>query len=253
MGYLAASPSQPRTAFSVRLINHHHAQSIRFAVPTEGYCSALDDVLNNGSPEPPDWRGPFTVAVDTYRAILLKIRDRELSLLFWPPVGNVRPEEPHIVVCIDGNFQHKRHARASVPIPGWHPPRPSIFLDPKLVNAKEQFMSRTPDVPLDGVHDPCTEAHTAANDARGRGHFKNMDESGLLGMGCRHDNVLQYINLIQSGEKRHNALAFIEWLLKLLKNDRDGTTTIGILYDIGCNLDKTIKKLTATSPQCLTW
>ncbi|EGG02524.1 uncharacterized protein MELLADRAFT_66338 [Melampsora larici-populina 98AG31] len=51
MGYLAASPSRPRTAFSVRLMVHHYSQWIRFAIPTEGYCQALDDVLNNNSPE----------------------------------------------------------------------------------------------------------------------------------------------------------------------------------------------------------
>ncbi|EGG06927.1 uncharacterized protein MELLADRAFT_106366 [Melampsora larici-populina 98AG31] len=51
MGYIAASPSRPRTAFSVRLMVHHYSQWIRFAIPTEGYCQALDDMLNNGSPE----------------------------------------------------------------------------------------------------------------------------------------------------------------------------------------------------------
>lgn len=51
-----------------------------------------------------------------------------------------------MVVCLDGNFQHKRHACASVPIPGSQPPRPGLFLDPRLVAAKERFMKQGPDV-----------------------------------------------------------------------------------------------------------
>ncbi|EGF97141.1 uncharacterized protein MELLADRAFT_114562 [Melampsora larici-populina 98AG31] len=50
MGYMAASPSKPRTAFLLRLLVHHHSQWVRYAVPTEGYCDALDSTLNSHSP-----------------------------------------------------------------------------------------------------------------------------------------------------------------------------------------------------------
>lgn len=50
MGYIAASPSQPRTAFSVRLLKYHHALWIRCAVPTQGFCEAFDDVLDDHCP-----------------------------------------------------------------------------------------------------------------------------------------------------------------------------------------------------------
>lgn len=262
MGYMASSPKQPRTAFSLRLLKHHHAVWLRCAVSTQGFCEALDDTLDDDNPlivtskmKPRDWRLPFTEAVNAYRAIILQIRkieDERLQLseleklavncpkCFGPHVGEIRPKEPEVIICLDGNFQHKRHAAASVPIPGFEPPRPEIFLDPKLVERKARHMAGTPD-DADEV-DPCTEAHTTANDVRGKSHFKSMDESGLLGMACRHDHVLKLINLIQTGEKSHLPLALVQWLLDLFSDERDVDTGIGILYDIGCNLDKTIKK-----------
>lgn len=39
------------------------------------------------------------------------------------------------------------------------------------------------------------------------------------------------------------ALALIQWLLDLFAKDGEVDTSLGILYDIGCNLDKTIKKI----------
>ncbi|KAH9815796.1 hypothetical protein DFH28DRAFT_1082087 [Melampsora americana] len=192
MGYIASSPSQPRTAFSVRLLVHHHNQWVRYAVPTHAFCEGLDESLDSHNPvilthkgNPRDWRQPFTVSVDAFRALNNQIRELEYQKLqltelgklaancpkcFGPPIGNTRPEEPQVLVCLDGNFQHKRHAKASVPIPGSLPPRPEIFLDPKIAEAKEQFLK-------------------LANDARGKGHFKNMDESGLLGLACRQDHI----------------------------------------------------------------
>ncbi|KAH9820010.1 hypothetical protein DFH28DRAFT_1079905 [Melampsora americana] len=146
-----------------------------------------------------------------------------------------------VLICLDGNFQHKRHACASVPIPGFKPSRPDIFLDPKIVQAKERLMAGLGQD--EGEADPCTEAHTTANDAWGKHHFKAMDESGLIGMACRHDHLLKFINLVQSGEKSHNGLALIQWLLDLFKDERDNNTNLGVLYDIGCNLDKTIMKV----------
>lgn len=48
---------------------------------------------------------------------------------------------------------------------------------------------------------PCTEQHTAANDVRGKSHWGGCDETGIFGMGCRHDHTLRLINIVQSGEK----------------------------------------------------
>ncbi|KAH9809786.1 hypothetical protein DFH28DRAFT_904067 [Melampsora americana] len=238
MGYIGASPVHPATAFSVRLMVHHHAMWLRCAVPTQ------------------DWHVPFTAAIDTYRATLLQIRTLEQQKLqlsdlgilaancpkcFGPPVGVTRPEEGDVTICLDGNYQHRRHASASVIIPGSQPPRPELFLETKAVNEMARQMNCS--AVRDGEDGKCTEAHKTAEDVRGKSYFKSMDESGLIGMACRHDHVLRYINLIQSGEKSYYALALIKWLLDTLAKHRVHTNKVNVLYDIGCVLDKTIKKV----------
>ncbi|KAH9822477.1 hypothetical protein DFH28DRAFT_881650 [Melampsora americana] len=167
MGFMAASPKQPSTAFSLRLLKHYHTVWLRCATATQGFCEALNDILDDNSPailtskgHPRDWRIPFTAAMDAYRAIILQISKIETERLhlsslgvlaancpkcFGPPVLNDnRPMEPQVVICLDGNFQHKRHDFASVTIPGFHPPRPELFLDPKLVEAKARYIARGP-------------------------------------------------------------------------------------------------------------
>lgn len=94
--------------------------------------------------------------MDAYRAIIQQIQKIENERLklsemgvlaancpkcFGPPVINtLNPAEPQVLVCLDGNFQHKRHLVSSVPIPGFHPPRPGLFLDPTLVESKARFL-----------------------------------------------------------------------------------------------------------------
>lgn len=181
--------------------------------------------------QPRDWREPFTSAVDAYRNILRLIRDQTFALLkfdeidhlaancprcFGPPVGVTKPEEPDYIVCMDGNFQHRRHAAASVPIPGYKPDLPELFMkseknieqNPEGHDNNEEIVSSCM-ICLSYIitylsifwQHPCSEQHTAANDVRGRSHWGGRDETGLFGMGCRHDHTLRIINVVQSGEK----------------------------------------------------
>lgn len=50
--------------------------------------------------------------------------------------------EPDIVLCEDGNFQHKRHTTASVPIPGYEAPVPELFVPPKAVQEMAEEVTR---------------------------------------------------------------------------------------------------------------
>lgn len=76
------------------------------------------------------------------------IREQELKVLklsaleklaancpacFAPPVVPNNSNEPDMVVCIDGNFQHKRHMAAGRPIPGLQLQIPELFLTPDQV------------------------------------------------------------------------------------------------------------------------
>jgi hypothetical protein len=51
------------------------------------------------------------------------------------------------------------------------------------------------------IKDRCTQQHTAADDVRTGSTWRECDDTGLFGMACRHDQILNLINIVQSGEK----------------------------------------------------
>lgn len=61
---------------------------------------------------------------------------------FGPPVGVTSPDEPDIIVTQDGNFQHRRYAYASVPIPGHVPQVPELFVAPQEVQDMADELTR---------------------------------------------------------------------------------------------------------------
>ncbi|EGF99434.1 uncharacterized protein MELLADRAFT_68616 [Melampsora larici-populina 98AG31] len=92
VGYMAALPLKPRTAFSIRLLVHHHSQWIRFAVPTEGFCNTLDSALDSSNPviltssgQPRNWSQPFSLAVDAYRSLINQILMKATELFLRLP------------------------------------------------------------------------------------------------------------------------------------------------------------------------
>ncbi|KAA1088555.1 hypothetical protein PGT21_000207 [Puccinia graminis f. sp. tritici] len=75
-----------------------------------------------------EWRKTLSASVDAYREMLRreKVVSEELMEMgpmdklaeicpkcFGPPVTGKKPEEPDYIVCMDGNFQHRRHLAAS--------------------------------------------------------------------------------------------------------------------------------------------
>ncbi|KAH9808074.1 hypothetical protein DFH28DRAFT_911363 [Melampsora americana] len=267
MGFIGATPVHPRTAFSIRLLRTHHVYWKHMTTPTQGFALALDELLDDFNPlievkgtgRPRDWRTPLGVAIDAYRDILKQIRQLEFEKMqldalgqlaancprcFGPPVGVTQPEEPDIVVCQDGNFQQKRHATASVPIPGYDPPVPELFIPPSEVHEMANELTRLTNRNTIGAADedhehPCTESHKAADDMRSSNHFKGYEQTGLFVMGCRHDHALRFIDIVQSGEKSYFALTMMKWIYKTLAL-RNHTNKVAFLYDIGCNTEKGI-------------
>jgi hypothetical protein len=62
---------------------------------------------------------------------------------YGPQVTGKRQDEPDFIVCMDGNFQHRRHEKASVKIAG-SLKTPTLFVDPEEVKAMELEMN--PDI-----------------------------------------------------------------------------------------------------------
>ncbi|EFP94121.2 uncharacterized protein PGTG_20181, partial [Puccinia graminis f. sp. tritici CRL 75-36-700-3] len=136
---------------------------------------------------------------------------------YGPQVPGTRADEPNYIVCMDGNFQHRRHEAASVEVPGMLK-TPSLFIKPDQVAQMELSMNPALHNAIEGDVDRCTQQHTAADDARSGRTWNECDDTGLFGMACRHDQMLQMINIVKSGELKR----------------------LGILYDIGCNIEKGI-------------
>ncbi|KAH9807274.1 hypothetical protein DFH28DRAFT_910763 [Melampsora americana] len=160
LGYMGASPVHPKTALSLNLLRQHHILWKHCCVRTEPYALALDEWLDAFCPvitskrtnRAREWRKPLGAASDAYRKLITAVRKREMILLklseleklaancprcFGPPPPDAETEEfePDVICCCDGNFQHRRHLAASVPIPGFKPEIPELFMDPEKVES----------------------------------------------------------------------------------------------------------------------
>jgi len=167
---------------------------------------------------------------------------------------------PGIIVCIDACFTQKRSTNPRGAT-GSDPPNPtsSFFLPTDDVKAMEDFVQRCrgggrqarasraePDEDCyeEGMHVPvsvlnaCGDSFIAADEKREKASTRFFTDTGLMALLCRHDCVLWIANLTSAGEKQHYALALLDRLFKHLP----AQMTIGLLYDIGCQLERSCRK-----------
>ncbi|KAA1065754.1 hypothetical protein PGT21_009265 [Puccinia graminis f. sp. tritici] len=170
MGYIGGSPKYPKTAFSIRLLRLHHIMWKHSAVPISPFSRAVDEFLDAHNPlilvpsnknesdyafTPRQWRRTLSSAVDAFREMLRREELLSESLLsmnpidkmadicppcYGPQVPGTRADEPNYIVCMDGNFQHRRHEAASVEVPGMLK-TPSLFIKPDEVAQMELSMN----------------------------------------------------------------------------------------------------------------
>ncbi|EGG08696.1 uncharacterized protein MELLADRAFT_84611 [Melampsora larici-populina 98AG31] len=110
---------------------------------------------------------------------------------------------------------------------------PSLFVKPsKITQQDAQLAAACAAGPPETPEDPCAEAHKTANDTRGSSTWDKCDDTGLFAAACRHDVPLAMANIYQSGEN----------LMKHIMDDFPDER-FGVLYDIGCHLDKHINRV----------
>ncbi|PLW48515.1 hypothetical protein PCASD_04225 [Puccinia coronata f. sp. avenae] len=150
------------------------------------------------------------------------------------PVTN--PTQPtdnsKVFVCLDGNFQHRHHERASKNYVALEDQ--PLFIKPdelELANSQILEGERSNRV-SEKAKDRCTEQHKAADDRRNASSWKGCDDTGLFGCCCRHDAVISFSNIHKSGEGRGHPTAIINRLF----NEVQPNVQIGVVYDIGCTL-----------------
>lgn len=169
LGYLPSSPTLPRTAFSIRMLQLHHHLWKTSALSTSSFIEGMSAFLDtrchsrlhsrSGSHKDRNLCSPFSQTIDLYRGILQqqdKLYRDDLSLTapqlwadecprcFGPPDGEVKvtPEEPHTIVAMDGNFQHRHNSYASKDSPK-DEDYPASFLPPSQINSAQRVFSLT--------------------------------------------------------------------------------------------------------------
>ncbi|KAA1115642.1 hypothetical protein PGTUg99_018995 [Puccinia graminis f. sp. tritici] len=262
-GYLAGSPMQPQTAFSMRLMIFHNDLWNHCHVGTLPFTSALRQWLEprserlfaKNSRHARDLRKPFTAAVDMFRKLndmtdslvmqALKLTEQEkLAGLSCPACFGPQPPNPdqypestrdRLIICLDGNFQHRHHLKASR---DETIQSPRIFLEQREVeDMSAHIRAKELENKPPASADRCADAHKAADDKRNESTWKGCDDTGLMGCCCRHDAAVYLANIHKSGEQRNLPCALINRVLGVV----EPTRKLGILYDIGCSLDKFIR------------
>ncbi|EDR08571.1 uncharacterized protein LACBIDRAFT_296860 [Laccaria bicolor S238N-H82] len=80
----------------------------------------------------------------------------------------------------------------------------------------------------------CLASFIAADERRTKASTQFFADTGLMAMLCRHDHVLWLVNMTTAGERQYYALV----LIKMLFMNLPLSMTVGILYDIGCQLER---------------
>ena len=163
---------------------------------------------------------------------------------------------PDIIVCVDACFTQKRRKGITG---GRDPPREhpeTVFIpegDVKAVEAEVNRLRgsvphasasplqdstepnlRVPNSVLDG----CNDSFKAADERRQKASTEFFADTGLMAMLCRHDRVLWLVNMTSAGEKQHYAVSLVRRLFEHLPPH----VTVGLLYDIACQLHRSIEK-----------
>ena len=167
------------------------------------------------------------------------------------------------VVCIDACFGQKRNKNKKDPhyrdCPRTH--SDSSFLSEEEVKAMEEYVathragnsakgtqSNNDDDHMDGfehgmkvpssVLNDCGNSFKAADEKREKASTQFFADTGLMEMLCQHDHVLWLVNMTHAGERQHYALALLHKLFEHIPSDM----TVGLLYDVACNLHRSCLK-----------
>ncbi|EHS63718.1 uncharacterized protein PGTG_21794 [Puccinia graminis f. sp. tritici CRL 75-36-700-3] len=141
-----------------------------------------------------------------------------------------------LIVCLDGNFQHRHQIKASRNHEKLRTPQFFISqADVDIVSQEirhQEAQGMTPE-----QADRCTESHKAADDKRNESTWKGCDDTGLMGCCCRHDAAIYLTNIYKSGEQRHFPMTIIKKLLSDIEPNRQVGIFANSYHNIEANLN----------------
>ena len=88
------------------------------------------------------------------------------------------------------------------------------------------------------VLDDCEASFAAADERRTKASTQFFSDTGIMALLCRHDCVLWLVNMTTKGEKQHYVITLLYSLFQHLPEHM----TVGVLYDIGCQLHRSCVK-----------
>ena len=164
------------------------------------------------------------------------------------------------IVCIDACFTQKRcKSRGNAWVsPRSHPetvfiPRDEVDMMEVVVEETRPSIHSRPPVSTHDRSEPdvqpglrvpnavlneCNDSFVAADEKRVKASTQFFSDTALMAMLCRHDRVLWLVNMTSAGEKQHYALSLIQKLFDHIPS----SMRIGLLYDIGCQLNRSCLK-----------
>jgi hypothetical protein len=163
----------------------------------------------------------------------------------------MRHRFPDVIVALDGNFQHRHYNHVNgdprILEEGDHF---SWLTSEEVENAKKhvgecrkkaprlQHGRASHSIPAQ-VLDDCEQSYKAAQEKVREHDHSVYSTKGIMALVCTHDVPLLLCNIPDFGEPRHLAVALLRKLDEMLPK----CATIGIMYDIADQLDRTIGKV----------
>jgi hypothetical protein len=89
------------------------------------------------------------------------------------------------------------------------------------------------------VLEGCEKSFLAANENKEKASTAEFADTGLMACVCRHDRVISLVNMTTPGEKQYYAIALLESVFRGLPS----WWKLGVLYDIGCQLHRSVMKV----------
>lgn len=182
--------------------------------------------------------------------------------LLCHPAKTVQPSKERFngIYCLDACFQQVRLRGAGGSDPELDTPRTCFISPDEVTKAKRHVEKRRmakPDHTIDvesldaedlvepglkiptSVLNDCEKSFKAADENRQKGATSSFADTGLMALICMHDRVLYLVNVTTAGEKQYYAVALLIALFRGLPS----WWKAGILYDIACQLHRSVLKV----------
>lgn len=221
---------------------------------THAASQASDNVsANRGRGEASPAPGPSVESVPSHTEGAAPRRPHEYlrkrcHLCYGGKRPNLGRSKAHVIVCLDANFAQKRR-KSKYSDPALHF-EDSCFVSPAEVAEMEEEVERkrkrppkartksTSAVLDDDVLDECESSFIAAQEKVTKASKNYYSDTALMALLCHHDKVLFVVNMTTPGERQHYALVLLKKLFAYLPADWN----VGLLYDIACQLSRSMEK-----------